>query len=66
MQNVFIVLVFFTRCVLEDITVFGNSFMLKKYNVTVQRIHVYNVSNKKMVCNTTIVNRMISVKRSKT
>lgn len=43
----------FTRCKSEDMTLLGNSYMLKKYNVTVRRIHVYNVLNKQTVCNTT-------------
>lgn len=32
--------------------------MLKKYNVTVQRIHIYNVNQSQISCNTTAVNRM--------
>lgn len=32
--------------------------MLKKYNVTVQRIHIYNVNKSQISCNTTAVNRM--------
>lgn len=31
--------------------------MLNKYNVTVQRALVYNVNQKRTVCNTTVVNR---------
>lgn len=41
---------------------FGNNFMLKKYNVTVQRAFVYNLNKKQMVCNTTIFNRTFKFK----
>jgi len=45
--------------ILEDILLFGNSFMLKKYNVTVQRSLIYNINQKtNRLCNASIVNRM--------
>jgi len=47
--------------ILEDILLFGNSFMLKKYNVTVQRSLIYNINQKtNRLCNTSIVNRMFN------
>ncbi|XP_060858413.1 spondin-1 isoform X4 [Metopolophium dirhodum] len=43
---------------MEDILLFGNSFMLKKYNVTVQRSLIYNINQKtNRLCNTSIVNQ---------
>jgi len=53
---------------IEDILLFGNSFMLKKYNVTVQHVLVYDANQRKMSCNittatnttnTTAANRML-------
>jgi len=47
--------------ILEDILLFGNSFMLKKYNVTVQRSLIYNINQKtNRLCNTSIDNRMFN------
>jgi len=37
--------------IIEDILLFGNNVMLKKYNVTVQRVLVYDTNQRKMFCN---------------
>lgn len=48
---------YFTCYLIEDMLLFGNNLMLKKYNVTIQRVLFYTLNKTQTVCNTTMFNR---------